>query len=51
MRNDHRIPVTRNNGRLILYVLLAGVVTVAAYPRAQTITPSLEVLWQYDTGG
>ena len=51
MRDDHRAPVRRKNGRLILCVLLAGVVTVAAYSGAQTTTPGLEVLWQYDTAG
>jgi hypothetical protein len=56
MRDDRRVPVARNNGRLILCMWLAGAVAVAAHPGAsdnpaQTATPSLEILWQYDTGG
>jgi hypothetical protein len=56
MRDAGRARVTRHHGRLILCAWLAGVVAVAAHLRAsdnqaQTATPSLEVLWQYDTGG
>jgi hypothetical protein len=37
--------------RLFLSLWFMALVVVAARPIAQTAPPSLEVLWQYDTGG
>jgi len=41
----------RNSIRFFLFMSLMALTLVAAAPAAQTARPSLEVLWQYDTGG
>jgi hypothetical protein len=41
----------RSRTRLFLLMGLTALMVVAARPTAQTARPSLEVLWQYDTGG
>jgi hypothetical protein len=51
MRADHRTPVTRHPIRLFPSMCVMALIVVASHPIAQTARPSLEVLWQYDTGG
>ena len=43
--------LTRSPIRLLLSMWFMTLMVVAARPTAQTARPSLEVLWQYDTGG